>query len=410
MHPVSLNHSNKTASQAFIKHAYEAHQQLLARKDLGFLQLPERSELWLSAEQRAQEIREHFSCAVIVGIGGSSLGARALLQALEHQSNTFKLYFFENPDPVYFRSQMDSLGDIRKVHWVFISKSGSTMETLTLADFILQELGSERLNAQAFTVISNPAQNPLVEWAKALGACHLEIPTDVGGRFSVLSPVGLLPAALAGHSLEEIRQGALWALKEKELVQQLVVQVLSSFERREMTTLFWVYANPLQDWAAWLQQLWAESLAKLSTRDAEEAPPVSSPFVLLGANDQHSILQQLMEGTKDKWVWFFQVEDYSTHGVNLQRSHFGDKMPWVNRKMGEVLEAERSATYEALDQAGVSVLHVSIPTLSPYVMGAAFMLFQVLIGVLGEAININAYDQPGVEIGKGLAKKKLSCQ
>lgn len=388
-----------------LKRANDGLAKLRARRDLGFLDLPNRQNLWSACRERATVVSDKFSGKLaVLGIGGSSLGGRALMDAF---ANT-RVVFFENVDARDFWARLEALGDLKDVHFVIISKSGNTIETLGQASFVAQRLEEcgLKLHDRA-TVITEQKSNPLYDWAKSNGVPMLEIPLDVGGRFSVLSPVGMFPAAVAGLDIEQIREGARWALKQDELVSMLMAQSLKSFERGEFITLFWVYCNRLWTWGLWVQQLWAESLAKKTTREGKVGPRVSTPMPLIGANDQHSVLQQVAEGARDKFIWFLRLRESETAGPNLKKSLFAPQGYLEGKGLGALLSAEAQATSKALQQSQVQSLTLEVERLDERTLGALLMLLEVVVGAMGETLDINAFDQPGVELGKRLALEIL---
>jgi glucose-6-phosphate isomerase len=187
----------------------------------------------------------------------------------------------------------------------------------------------------------------------------------------------------------------------------LTAQSLKSFEREEWITLFWVYCNRLFTWGLWVQQLWAESLAKKKNRQGQEAPRASTPIALVGANDQHSVLQQVAEGARDKFIWFMRVRESETAGPVLKKSQFANQTYLEGKSLGALLSAESQATMKALQQNQVQSLCLEVDRLDEATMGALFMILELVVGALGEAFDINAFDQPGVELGKRLALEIL---
>jgi glucose-6-phosphate isomerase len=384
---------------------------LKAREDIGFFKLPERENLWLSSENRARELRKTAKTLVVLGMGGSSLGGRAIHQALKKFGNTHELLFIDNVDAERFWNWLKNIKDFSEYHWVIVSKSGNTIETLTMAECIDQHLrttGHKRMASQC-TVISENEDNPLMGWAKKEGVAALEIPKDVGGRFSVLSPVGLLPAAFYGLNLKNLRTGAIWALEQDELLTQLVAQALASFERDENITQFWSYADGLRDFGFWTQQLWAESLGKSCDRKGGAAPAVSTPMPAVGSSDQHSILQQVMEGPRDKFLWFFRVSESEKAGPIIERNLFDGQSLMNGKSMGDLFGAMAVATRDALSERQVQSLTLQTELLEESSFGALLMLLQLVVGSVGEALDINSFDQPGVELGKKLARKILGA-
>lgn len=404
-----LNQTTLPESQSAFKTALDGLAALKARQDLGFLKLPVRDELWTSSESRGRELRKNAHCMAVLGMGGSSLGGRALTQALHKHSAAHRVEFIDNVDADRFWKWLRSRTDLQDTHWVIISKSGNTIETLTMAELIDQHMragGYKKLSASC-TVISENEDNPLMRWARKEGVASLEIPKDVGGRFSVLSPVGMLPAAFYGLDLNAIKEGASWALDQDELVARLAAQTIMSFERSEWITMFWAYADGLRDFGLWTQQLWAESLGKAVNRKGEPAPKASTPISAIGSSDQHSILQQVMEGQHDKFLWFFRVEQSEKDGPAIERNLFDCQTLMQGKTMGALFAAMATATREALAKQGVQSLTLTAERLDERTMGALFMILQLVVGTLGETLNINAFDQPGVESGKKIARSIL---
>ncbi len=405
-----LTHQTKKTDQALLAKARAGLKALNARTDLGFLQLTEREELWASSENRARDIRRSSLKLVVLGMGGSSLGCRAIRQTLQNFTSTHELIFVDNVDSDRFWKWLKSITDFAAYHWLIISKSGNTIETLTMAEFIDQHLrlaGHKRLATQC-TVISEADDNPLMRWAKKENVPTLEIPKDVGGRFSVLSPVGLLPAAYYQVDLEQLREGARWALKQDDLISELTAQTLMSWKRDEWVTLFWAYSDGLKEFGLWIQQLWAESLGKGKDRTGAKAPDASTPIAAVGSSDQHSILQQVMEGRHDKFLWFFRVAEAESSGPKLEKNLYDCQSLMLGKTMGDLFGAMATATRDALAQKNVQSLTLQTKVLDAHALGSLFMLFELVVGALGETMNINAFDQPGVEDGKIIARKILS--
>lgn len=407
----TLANSTKTTDPKNLESARKNVRALMQRTDLGFLKLPERTELWTAAEARGREVRRQAHRLVVLGMGGSSLGGRAMLQALNKWTDTHEVHFIDNVDSDQFWKWLKSRTDLQDTHWVIVSKSGNTIETLTMAEFIdqhLREKGYKKLSAVS-TVISESEDNPLMRWAKKEGVPALEIPKDVGGRFSVLTPVGLLPGAFYGLDLAQMRDGAAWALKQEDLLAGLVAQTLSSFERNEWITQFWAYSDGLKDFGLWTQQLWAESLGKAKSRTGAAAPRASTPMAATGSSDQHSILQQVMEGARDKFVWFLRVRASESAAPELERNLFDCQQLMHGKSMGQLFGAMASATRDALEKEGVQSLTLETEQLNEASIGALFMILECVVGALGEALDINAFDQPGVESGKKIARGLLEA-
>lgn len=376
----------------------------LQRKDLGYLHLPHRVQLWLDCQKLADSWRSKFEKIYVLGIGGSSLGIKTLVEIF----NLKQISVIDNVDPIVFNQVLSTVEDFNKVGWVVISKSGKTIETLTALEFVHQIYKEKNIRLEnRCLVITENDSNPLSMWAENFGVPKLEVPKDVGGRYSVLSPVGMFPAAFAGLNIEQIRLGAIEALKNTTLVGHLMSHFISSFEAQEWITEFWFYSSRTTYLGQWWMQLWAESLAKKKNKFNQEAPRVSTPISAIGASDQHSILQQVMEGARDKFVVFWRFKDTKDFGPSLTQNYFSETQVLLNKKMGELLWAEQEATCEAMTSHRVSTLTLNAENLQEKSLGFIFMLLQITTGGLGELLEINAFDQPGVELGKRLAIDKL---
>lgn len=378
--------------------------QFLTRKEIGFWQVPGRQTLWQSSQKLATELSGRYDSFVVIGTGGSSLGVRVLAEVFRKG----QFYFIDNVDVQEYEHLVGSLKNLSRTLFIFISKSGGTIETLCALEFLHQDLQSRGLNLpKQSVVITELRSNPLFDWAQAHQIPTLEVPLDVGGRFSVLTPVGMFPAALMGLDLEAFRQGSEAALKNPHLALELMGQAKESFDREKWISLLWPYSSSMGAFGGWWQQLWAESLAKKVNRQGGAAPRVSSPMVAIGAVDQHSILQQVMEGAQDKYVLFMRIESCESANNKLRESQFAVTKILQGRGMGELLKAEALATQEALNKQGIETLTLTTKVLNEASLGHLFMTWMLTIGGLGEWLNINAFDQPGVELGKIITKEKL---
>ncbi len=386
--------------------AREGLSKLRLRRDLGFLELPKNLD---AIQMRALEIKKQFKQIVVLGIGGSALGTKALLEALSPQSPQLPITILDNVDEFSFFQRLEAL-NLAETHFLIISKSGQTIETLTQAELVDQVLIQKGLRSLALvsTVISETTSNPLTDWALRENVPSLEVPKNVGGRFSVLTPVGLLPAALAGFNLQEISVGAHWAKDQDTLISELAAQAMTSFSRKEWITLFWCYCDRLVGFSYWLQQLWAESLAKAKDRSGAAAPRVSTPIPCRGSTDQHSILQQVMQGERDKFIYFFRVQESANSHLVIQNSLFRGQEIMKQKSMGNLFSAQADAIRQSLFAEQVQSVSLNLQKLDESSIGALFMLFQMVIGTLGEVMNIDAFDQPGVESGKLATRRLLS--
>jgi glucose-6-phosphate isomerase len=397
--------TNVPLASPSLKKTEEAWVRLHARADLGFWQLPARDENWSQSQAMASRLAKSSKRLAVLGLGGSAMGGRCLVTALGDPS---KVSFLFNTDPKTVEGFFADQDLIRDGHFLFISKSGNTLELACLLEILVQRLQQAgRELRDALSVITEERSNPLFNWAKSQGVPVVAHPQDVGGRFSGFSPVGLVPAFYAGVSGAELRQGAQSGQRNRDLITRLAAFYLESFSRGETISVFWSYSDQLQYFLPWLVQLWAESLAKDENREGARGPTVSTPVGYLGTCDQHSVLQQLMDGAKDKSICF--IRDRS---LELQGQVFNGKgLPGFEYlkglNLGRVFSTQSLSTEEALGQAGRSTLQLELDQVDALHVGELMMVYEMVIGVLGEALNIDAFNQPGVELGKKITKEKL---
>jgi glucose-6-phosphate isomerase len=382
---------------------------LLAREDLGFFNVLAHSSIWAATSERANFLRTHYDTMVVLGIGGSSLGGIALLEGLKDRVDR-RVEFFDNVDSHRFAERFTKRRDWKRAHYVIISKSGNTIETLNIASLMSQILKDEDqvLFTDHCTVVTENKKNPLMNWATDNKVPALELAQSIGGRFSVFSPVGLLPALFSGLNAEELQSGIALALNQKELIAQLAAHTLQSFKNEKWITVFWPYCDDLKEFGQWAIQLWAESLAKTQDRNQKPAPRASTPVNYLGATDQHSVLQQVAEGARDKFVMFMRVDKAESSGTLLKKSLFPEETSIEGRGLGELLKAEAQATIESLwEKYKVPSVVLNVSLIDEKSLSELMMIWMLVVGTLGEAMNIDAFNQPGVEAGKIRAKQIL---
>lgn len=326
-----------------------------------------------------------FDHIVVCGIGGSSLGTICLQQALTHLYKTPKLHVLDNIDPVMFTELEESI-DFNKTLFIVISKSGNTPEILSQYAYF-----SEKAPAKNFVFITGPTG----KLREAAGDRTIfEVPENVGGRFSVLTPVGLLPAALLGLDIDKMLEGAAH-MREKFFstdVTQNLPFTLAQIQHKlsKPVTVMMPYSQKLSKLSDWYSQLLAESIGKNSTTGI-------TPQKALGVTDQHSQLQLYNEGPNDKLLIFLEVTD------------LGPELPIPGKpySFNKLLKVELDATRKSLTQNKKPNLTIKINKVSEQSLGELFMLFEASIAFLGEFYNIDAFDQPGVELSKQLTREAL---
>lgn len=388
----------------------QVYQNLLNNKDIGFVDIPARGYLFEQSEKLVQDLKKNYTHFVVVGIGGSSMGARALVE-LSGEENVL---FLDNVDTVQFKNLWKSLTrepkTLSATAFIVVSKSGSTIEILWNYSLLEKELRSVGINIfERSYFITESNGNPLAQLAKTHQRPVLEVPLDIGGRFSVLTPVGLVIAGLCGFNLNDLQTGAKAALANKTEVLQDCQTFLNSFQRNEVVTQFWFYSSAYGWFGAWLEQLWAESLGKKTTVEGRPAPAFSMPVVAIGARDQHSILQQVAHGTlKNKFVYFYGFQSAENSDLKIDKSAFPGFEFINDRAYGDLIAAQARATEEALRLNSVSTHFIKIDDRNlSFSTGYLFMHFQLVVAVLGLHEQINPFDQPGVTLGKELTLKRL---
>jgi len=376
-----------------------------------FLNLPDDSALLRKIKKFVTEQkRNKWENIIVLGIGGSALGAIAIRDALLPAFNQKpRLIVLDNIGPKYTADLFDDL-NLSKTLFVVISKSGTTTEPM-----VLYGLAKERLmkkfpkNYQKhFVFITDPKKGLLRKIAKKENITTFDIPPKVGGRFSVLSSVGLVPAALAGVDINGLLKGAhlmreAIKVKHPEKNPALLLasaQYLLDHKKSKSITVMMPYSNALFKVGDWYRQLLAESIGK----NKDTGP---TPVNALGTTDQHSQLQLYVEGPNNKLIIFLRILKH------ISDPKLGDVLPKEigylnNKKMSIILDAAYTGTAESLAKHQTPNLTIEIPKVDAKNLGALFMLFEFQVALLGLLYKVDAFSQPGVEHSKQITKKLLS--
>lgn len=356
----------------------------------------------------ATEFRAKFSTLVVLGIGGSALGVKAILSALAHTvEDARRIEVLDNLDPVEFERVFRTL-ELSKTAFAVISKAGGTLETMAQTSLILSRLKVAGLKVEDHIVaITDPSTGSLRAWVDEAKLQALSVPSDVGGRFSVLSPVGLFPLSFAGLNIRSLLQGAqsffkgeVWdASTMARIAQRLAEYEWESFSGHVMMP----YATVLKDFSAWFVQLWGESLGKESEQGQRSGP---IPVAAVGATDQHSILQLLVEGPNRIITGFLSVRDWNFPDADkvVMTSSLPESFSKLsfakNSSFGRILEAQCQATRSVLLKRQRPTYLIEIGRLDEAHLGALVALFMDLTTYTGAALKVNPFNQPGVEEGK----------
>ncbi|MBI2796774.1 MAG: glucose-6-phosphate isomerase [Gemmatimonadetes bacterium] len=384
---------------------------------LGFLDLPANAALLRQVTDFADARGSRYRDVVVLGIGGSALGPIAMRTALRapgwnalpdgSRDGWPRLHVLDNVDPRTIAALLDTL-DLRQALFIVTSKSGGTAETMSQFLVVHEQLarvhGSRMTDHLAF--VTDPEKGALRAIARREGIPAFDVPSNVGGRFSVLSPVGTLPAALVGIDVAQLLAGAGdmalrcagGELRTNPAGVFAVLQWLADTRHGLKVQVLMPYRDALRDMAAWFVQLWAESLGKRRPDGTHVGP---TPLPALGATDQHSQVQLFMEGPPDKTVVFL-AAGRGEGDVTIPRA-YGDiaELAYLGgHTLGELLDAERCATAGALARAGRPNATITLDAIDPWHVGALMMLFEIATIYAGDLYGVNPLDQPGVELGK----------
>ena len=380
---------------------------------LGFYKLPFQEETISEIKTYATGARKRFENYVHIGIGGSALGPIALqtslLDSYYNLSKTPKMFFPDNVDPDWIHDLLKHI-DASKTLFHVVSKSGATAETaatmLYFMKYLKDGLGENFYKNLLFT--TDPVQGLLNEIARQYPIKCFRIPPNVGGRFSVLSPVGLVSAAISGIDIDALLKGAREMaeicnrdnLMENPAFLYAAIHFLYMKKNKNISVMM-PYSNKLRDLADWYRQLWAESLGKRYNVKGELVETGQTPVKALGATDQHSQVQLYVEGPNDKVITFLEVGQFE-HSEALD-NYFPeiDEFNYLKDKtLGELLNAEKKATELALTNNERPNLTLRFDRVSAENIGAFFFLLEAATAFAGGLLEINAFDQPGVEQGK----------
>ena len=411
--PGGLERAAVTALQAATRAGIEGL--IAARRDgsLPVLRLPERTDDLAPLTAIARSFRERFDDVVVLGIGGSSLGGRTLLALADRgfgpRRGAPRLHVMDNVDPATF-ADLEAATDPARTGLIAISKSGSTAETLAqllvLLPRLSDALGSAALGG-ALVAITEGGDNPLRRLATRLGATVLDHDPRIGGRYSVLSLVGMLPALIAGLDAAAVRRGA--AAVWRTLVEQGIeappatgaALAVAAMRAGLTQTVLMPYVDRLGAFGLWFRQLWAESLGK--------GGHGSTPIRALGTVDQHSQLQLYLAGPRDKLYTLVTAPSAGVGRTVGRALADDDRLGYlVGRSLGDLLAAEARATYETLARNGRPTRLIALDRLDEEAMGALFMHFMLETILTARLIGVEPFDQPAVEEGKVLARRYLA--
>ncbi len=409
-----------TELETHAAHLEAARDAILGRKNdpnawLGWTRLPDDTAMLQEVETLAKSLQGQFDDVIVLGIGGSSLGGLTVITALQHPYRTFqgrgdgaRVHFIDNVDGDVISGLCSVLNPARTLVNV-ISKSGTTTETMAAYLYCktwLQSAVGDAWNNHivATTDVSKGILRPMVN---KYGFKSLPVPADVGGRYSVFCPVGTFPAAMAGLDVQAMMQGAAQAdadfakpALENDALKFALVNYLFAARGKNMTVLM-PYSTRLRYLPDWFAQLWAESLGKKVSRTGETVHAGTTPIKTIGTTDQHSQVQLYSEGPTDKLFTFVRVTNASTGTVIPNAEPTEPDMNYMGGKtFHSLLNAEQSATANALRENGKPNLTISLDSVTEEPLAHLMQTLMYATAVMGELWNIDAFNQPGVELGK----------
>lgn len=384
----------------------------------GFPGLPLNKTLIQEIEAAAKKLEGSYDTVCVIGIGGSALGCWALDCAIRgphpvqgaHSVKKPRLVILDNVDPDFINQALESMSP-KKTLVVVIAKSGSTAETMSgfliVREWLMDGIGKKA--ASRIIAVTSEARGDLKVLATREGYTTFHIPENVGGRFSVLSAVGLVPAALIGVNIKKLCRGAA-AMTEAAWTEDLESNIALSSAlhhwliwtlKKKSIQVAFPYSNFLWGTAFWFRQLWAESLGKAKDRTGAVVHVGQTPVAALGTTDQHSQVQLYMEGPNDK-VYSFWVVKKAKKQIKIPKAKLDlDGFDYLGgQSMGKLLDAERRATEAALATSGRPNCTFTLERVDEEHLGAFFQMMEFETAFMGELLNIDAFDQEGVELGK----------
>jgi glucose-6-phosphate isomerase len=433
---IKLYYKNVTAEAVGSEHGIDRQQfESLAKKTAALIPgikdeitggatryglLPDNAQMVKNVKKMVRQFKDKCKNLVVLGIGGSALGNIALQTALNPYTYNLddksrkgpRLFVFDNVDPAQLGSFLDFIKpQLSKTIFNVISKSGQTAETasqfLIIRKILLDKFGPKGLKNHVIAT-TDLEKGTLRKIANEAELPTLEVPDGVGGRFSVLSDVGLFSAAMCGINIDHLLAGArdMHARVTSTDFYKNPAAICAAvnwyyYNQGKKISVMFPYSYALYGLADWYRQLWAESLGKKSSLDGSEVYIGPTPVKALGTTDQHSQVQLYREGPNDKVFTFLEVQN---HGRKLRIPSppaCARELDYLAGKdMGELLNAEKKATEYALLASNRPCLTVLFPQVNAYTVGQFIYLYEVTTSIAGALFGINTYDQPAVELGK----------
>ncbi|MEA3288637.1 MAG: glucose-6-phosphate isomerase [Campylobacterota bacterium] len=345
---------------------------------------------------------------VVVGIGGSSLGTYAIHEFLRNKENDKKLHFLESTDPIDLHRRINKI-DLNDALFIVISKSGTTIETISILKYLHSKVEINSSN----TVCITESDSKLNSFAKNKDIRTFPIPKDVGGRFSVFSSVGLVPLAIMGLNIDRLLEGCkevnnsfFTKANYYDTIMEKARFIVENKNRFNINIVF-SYSSLLDGFNKWYVQLWGESLGKININGTKQS---FTPIGLIGPVDQHSFLQLIMEGKRDKTVTFIKIEDFKDELTIPDISiPYLEELDYLNNiKFKDLINMQADSTINAIDDLkDIPYDTISLNHQDELNIAKLMYSYELLTSIVGSFVQIDTYDQPGVEAGKIILKNKL---
>lgn len=382
----------------------------------GYYKLPYDKEAIKSSSEyiiKNQELIDNIKNLIIIGIGGSSLGLKAIDTMLSHlpYRRNINLKFLEHTDPIEIEKSLNKI-KLKNSLFIIISKSGKTIETLSLMKYVFKrfKLLKNQKTKNHLCCITDK-DSPLHQFSIVSNIQTLTIDKNIGGRFSVLSTIGILPLMILGYKTQNLLKGAkaisnnFFERKEDHILKKAIF-FGNNRDKFHINILF-SYSSVFNDFNAWYVQLWGESLGKLNSFGRKTA---LTPIALIGSIDQHSFLQLIVQGVMDKTITFLSLHQKSYEKPKIPKM----KLPYLevydfvsDTSFANLLQKQQLSTMEAVQQEGIPTDHIEVYELNEESVGNLIMYYELLTSCTGKVLDINAYNQPGVEFGKKILKMKF---
>ncbi|WP_297194255.1 glucose-6-phosphate isomerase [uncultured Campylobacter sp.] len=379
-------------------------------KEVGYYHLVDSSFKIIDESKDFFKDKEHIKNIILIGMGGSSCGVKALKDFLkeEKKDENKKLFIIDNTSSYALNSVLNKI-KLENSFFIISSKSGTTIEVISLFKLVISHFKLKNEELKKYFVFITDEKSKLDELGKDLDIKRFFIPSNVGGRFSVLSAVGIVPLSFCGYDTKALLEGAkacyedFFTHKKDEILQK--AYHYCTHKNANINILF-SYANEFTTFNEWYIQLIAESLGKKRGYKRFGITPIA----LIGARDQHSFLQLIMDGPKDKTVTFLKVLNVKNSPTipNLSFKGLEDCDFANNISLQKLLNTQCEATMHALIAENLSVDLIEIDELDAWHCGYLMYYYELLTSACGIMLGINTYDQPGVEVGKLMLKNLLS--